>query len=193
MPVAAERPLPGAILTGGASRRMGRTKALIDVDGVAMGRRVADALLAAGCDTVIGFGGDPDELEPLGLTILPDRHPGTGPLGGVLGVLDTLDDDAPLVAVVACDLPALTAAVLRNLIAVAREHPDVDVVVARTTAVEPMCAIWNRSATDALRQRFDDGERALHTAIGGLRHIEVAVDPTVLRNINTPDELDRYP
>ena len=40
---------------------------------------------------------------------------------------------------------------------------------------------------------FERGERALHGAIGGLETVQVDVDPAALRNINTPDELDRYP
>ena len=36
----------------------------------------------------IAYGGDADELAPLGLAVTPDRYPGTGPLGGVLGLLE---------------------------------------------------------------------------------------------------------
>jgi molybdopterin-guanine dinucleotide biosynthesis protein A len=45
-------PVAGAVLVGGASRRMGRTKALIDVDGSPMVMRVATALGTAGCTPV---------------------------------------------------------------------------------------------------------------------------------------------
>ncbi len=104
-------PLVGAVLTGGASRRMGRTKALIDIDGVPMAGRVAAALRGAGCISVVAYGGSPVELDTLGMPILPDRYPGTGPLGGVLGVLELFaasDFDVGGVFVTACDLPALT-------------------------------------------------------------------------------------
>ncbi len=185
----------GAVLTGGASRRMGTTKALIDIGGVPMAARVAAALGAAGCASVIAYGGDPDQLAPLGLPVFADRFPGSGPLGGVLGVLELVDAHQPRpdgVFAVACDLPALTGAVLDVVAQGARDHPGVDVVVARTSSIEPTCAIWRLSAIERIRRCFDDGERALHTVIELLDSHEVELDPDALRNINTPEELARY-
>ncbi|WP_434127450.1 molybdenum cofactor guanylyltransferase, partial [Enterococcus faecium] len=56
----------GAVLTGGDSRRMGTDKALIEVDGGPLARRVANALRAAGADPVIAVGGDLEALGDLG-------------------------------------------------------------------------------------------------------------------------------
>jgi molybdopterin-guanine dinucleotide biosynthesis protein A len=185
----------GAVLTGGASRRMGRTKALIELDGVPMARRVADALALAGCGSVIAYGGDPVELEPLGMPVLADRHPRSGPLGGVLGALELFaESDLHIgsVFVVACDLPALRSENLAGMVDAVRRHPDVDVVVARSTQIEPTCAIWNLGATERLREIFDSGERALHRAIEQLESFAVEIEPGAVRNINTPDDLDRY-
>lgn len=186
----------GVVLTGGASRRMGRTKALIEIDGVPMAARAADALRVAGCESVLAYGGDPDELASLGVPVEPDRYPGTGPLGGVLGVLEFFESREPRpegVFIVACDLPALTANDLAGMVAIARRRPGIDVVVARTSSIEPTCAIWRLSAIERLRRSFDDGERALHVAIGRLESFAVDVDASALRNINTPEELDGYP
>lgn len=186
----------GVVLTGGASRRMGRTKALIEIDGVPMAVRVADALRVAGCASVLGYGGDPDELSSLGLPVQPDRYPGTGPLGGVLGALEFLDDQEPrpeCVFIVACDLPALTGNHLAGIVGAAGRRRDLDVVVARTSSIEPACAIWRPSAIEVLRRCFDDGERALHVAIRHLVSFEVQVEIAALRNINTPEELGGYP
>ncbi len=175
---------------------MGRTKALIEIDGIPMGARVAAALDAAGCARVIAYGGDPDELASLGISVVADQYPGAGPLGAVLGVLELLEGQGGNVLevfVVACDLPALAGPELGSMIDAARRHATADVVVARTTDIEPACAIWRVSATRRIRDLFDGGERALHEAIGRLEAVEVDVDPDALRNINTPDDLGRYP
>ena len=79
--------LVGAVLTGGSSRRMGRTKALIEIEGVPMASIVAEALAGAGCESVVAIGGEPDELSGLDIAVLPDEYPGQGPLGGVISAL----------------------------------------------------------------------------------------------------------
>jgi molybdopterin-guanine dinucleotide biosynthesis protein A len=173
---------------------MGRTKALIEVEGVAMATRVAAALRGAGCARVIAYGGDPDELAPLGLTVVPDRYPGTGPLGGVLGLLEHFEHEpaGTAVFVAACDLPSLHADVLRPMVDACRVRPTIDVVVARTSQIEPACAIWQVSAAPRLRELYQAGERAVHVAIERLGAIEVDVDAEALTNINTPEELGGY-
>jgi molybdopterin-guanine dinucleotide biosynthesis protein A len=174
---------------------MGRTKALIEIDGVPMAGRVAAALRGAGCISVVAYGGTPVELASLDLPVLADRYPGTGPLGGVLGVLELFaasDLEIGGVFVTACDLPALRPADLIGIVEAARAHPDADVVVARTSAIEPACALWNPLALEPVRRFFDEGERAIHGAIGRLTSVAVDVDPAALRNINTPDDLGRY-
>ena len=175
---------------------MGATKALIEIDGVPMASLVAAALSVAGCSSIIAYGGNPDELAPLGIPVLPDRYPGSGPLGGVLGVLELFGAHEPRpdgVFVVACDLPALTGADLDALVKGAGDQPRVDVVVARTSSIEPTCAIWRLSAIERIRRCFDDGDRALHAMIERLDSHEVDTEPAALRNINTPEELGRYP
>lgn len=172
---------------------MGRTKALIEIDGVAMADRVADALRHAGCAPVVAYGGDPIELSPLGMRVVPDRYPQSGPVGGVLGLLELFEADQREVFALACDLPALRSRHLVTLIDAADRSPDADVVVARTTSIEPTCAIWRPSGLQRVRAFHRSGGRALHEAIALLRSVEVDVEPEAMRNINTPEELGGYP
>ncbi len=84
----------GAVLAGGASRRMGTDKAFITLGGVTMVERAVSALRQAGLSEVVVVGGDSARLDALGLPSCPDRHPGEGPLGGVITALYQLDHRA---------------------------------------------------------------------------------------------------
>src|SRR5690606_15766602 len=105
----------GAVLCGGASRRMGRDKALIEVDGIALARRVADALRGGGCGRVVAIGGDGPALAALGLEPVPDGWPGEGPLGGLATALGTARGAEALV-VAPCDLLSPSATVVDALL-----------------------------------------------------------------------------
>jgi molybdopterin-guanine dinucleotide biosynthesis protein A len=174
--------LIGAVLCGGASRRMGTDKATYPVDGVAMARRVADALAAAGCSPVVAVGGDEDELRALRLEFVDDQFPGEGPLGGILTALAV---GAPVV-VVACDLPNVKPTTIVALVAALAGH---DVAMACSDRAEPLCAVWSEGAIPMLQSRFQAGERAVHRAIEGLDIAWVTVPAADVRNINTPGDL----
>jgi molybdopterin-guanine dinucleotide biosynthesis protein A len=106
-------------------------------------------------------------------------------LGGVITALLDVGGD---VVVAACDLPDLDTATVRAI----RDAPGADraeAVVATTDRLEPALARWNHRALDQLTATFATGERALHTALGLLDIVEVAVDPAAMRNVNTPGDL----
>jgi len=179
----------GAVLTGGASRRMGRDKALLEVGGVAMARRVADVIEACGCRPVVAVGGDASGLAAAGVVSITDRWPGEGPLGGILTAVGWASArPVTCVLVVATDLAWLDAATVDALIA-HQGRTDVDVVAARSDRLEPLCALWWPSAVATLAGRFAGGERAVHRAITALRCHEVTVAPRALTNVNMPGDL----
>lgn len=179
-------PFAGAVLCGGASRRMGTDKALLQIGGRALARRVADALHAAGAVRVITVGGDTDALGALGLEAVADDHPGEGPLGGVLTALGARGD-VSAVAVLACDLVHPSPAAIRTLV----EHVRTDAVdvVVPVAGGRPQFhhAVWCASATAPLQQSFAGGERALRRAAAGLRIATVeGIDPAALADADDP-------
>ncbi|MEI7617475.1 MAG: molybdenum cofactor guanylyltransferase [Actinomycetota bacterium] len=191
--------LVGAVLVGGSSRRMGRDKALLQIDGVRMVDRVAAVLTAAGCSKVVAVGPSPLAGN---LVHIDDLYPGQGPLGGVLTAMRSMGELDSWLCVVACDLPWLDVASIDALLRAAAaagastsstaggpNTDDVDVVVARTDRLEPLCALWNPGCRDAVQQAFDAGQRSLLQVFAGLNVIEVPVDRLALRNVNTPDDM----
>ncbi len=179
----------GAVLTGGASRRMGPgvDKALLAVGGVPLAVRLAGVLTAAGAARVVAIGGDGPRLRALGLDWRPDRDPGEGPLGGLLTAL--AESPEPVTVVVATDLPELTPAVVGALVAALGADDATDVALARTDRLEPLCGAWRRRARPALERAYAAGERAVHAALAELVRAEVAAPLAALRNVNRPGDL----
>ena len=172
----------GAVLTGGASRRMGTDKALLEVDGVAMAVRAAGALRAAGASRVVAVGGDAEALDALGLEVVPDDHPGEGPLGGILTALAAVEDE--VVVVLACDLPDPDPHAVRRVV---EALDDGDVAA---PPGELLHAAYHRRAEAHLAAAFAAGERAPRRAVEGLRVVDVQGLPAgALADADTPDDL----
>lgn len=173
----------GAVLAGGRSRRMGRDKATILLNGRSAAHRAAEVLWAAGCDPVVQIGGD----VSTGLEVIGDDRPGQGPLAAIATAMDAHPET--WIVTVACDLVALQPGIVRALIDAA-SSPEVDVVVARTSRVEPLCSLWKpRPCRGAIDAMLASGERSVHAALDVLRVQEVSVRGDLLLNANTPEVL----
>ena len=164
---------------------MGRDKALVVVDGIAMAARVQAALLAGGCSPVIAVGGDQTALVALGFEVVPDEFPGEGPLGGIITAL-AAHHTAQAVMVAACDHPHLSVGTVQALV---QGLGAADVAVACGDRLQPVCAVWKPRTAATLRHLFATGERRLLSVLSVLQVVEVRVDPQDLANVNTPSDL----
>ena len=184
-------PFTGIVLTGGSSRRMGADKALLEVRGRPLAAVARDALLRAGAVEVLAVGGDADRLAGLGLRPVPDRHPGQGPLGGLVSGLAAVR--TPVAVALACDLPAVDAATVRRVLhALVSTGGDVAVPVL-DRGREPLAAAWTAGAAQALADAYDGGERSVARALAPLRVVEVrGLDPVALADADEPGDLARY-
>lgn len=124
----------GVVLMGGRSRRMGRDKATLVVNGEALGARSLRALSGAECDEVMAVGGDHDAgvelVEPFAALWRPDLRPGAGPAAAIADLLSVGDGGLTELVVLSCDLPTVTAAAVSDLIDAAARTPGADAVVA---------------------------------------------------------------
>lgn len=160
---ASQVPLSGVLLAGGASRRMGRDKAWVELAGEPLAVRVLRVLDEI-CDDVVVASGDGRRLAALGRTQVPDAGEGPGPLAGLVAGLEAARHD--LVAVLAVDLPNAKAGVLGRLAQVWRGEaavvPDVD------GRLQVLHAVWTRAASTPLRARLASGETAVTAAARAL-------------------------
>jgi molybdopterin-guanine dinucleotide biosynthesis protein A len=175
------------ILTGGASRRMGRDKALLPVAGVAMAQRVAAALRAAGADDITCVGGDLEGLRALGLSAIEDEWPGAGPVAGLLTGLDHATHD--VVVVTACDLIAPDAVAFTALVEAMHESGVVAALPVVDGRDQPAPAALRREAMATVRAAFDAGERAMHPTLRRLDPVRIVLDSAATADADTPGDL----
>lgn len=130
--------LSAVILAGGESSRMGRDKAWVQSDGRPLIQLAVEKVRGLGVREVFISGRAGTDYAALKCPVLLDREPGFGPLGGIERGLQACT--APLLLVLAVDLPQMTAAFLEKL----RRRCDrlTGVVPRQGEKVEPLAAIY---------------------------------------------------
>jgi molybdenum cofactor guanylyltransferase len=142
----------GFVLAGGGSTRMGRDKALLPYRGTTLVEHMAQAVQAAAGS--VALVGDPMRYSSLGYPVHPDKFSGCGPLGGIYTALSV--SSAHWNLIVACDMPGVTADVLRVLLASAQEWSGSCVVaIGPTGEPEPLCAVYHRRCLPALARAIE--------------------------------------
>lgn len=189
-------PPVGIVLAGGASTRMGRDKARIELRGETLAASAARRLAEICSEIALADAGR--GLLP-GVLSLSDG-PGRGPASGLLGAARRFPG-RPLLAL-ACDLPRVPVALLAELARSPGEmESPVDWAVPRwERGSEPLCALWGPRALGRLAARV---ERGLH-ALWSLTEEDLEVrwlegellasfgDPgEMFLNVNTPEDLAR--
>jgi molybdopterin-guanine dinucleotide biosynthesis protein A len=182
------------ILIGGASRRMGRPKALIEIGGEALIERTV-RLARSVSDRVVLLGRPPFRLPPsvATLPVLPDARPGIGPLGGLAAMLAEYSDRPALL--LACDLPKLERHLLDRL--QEKTGADFDAIAFSTGPTpagwQPCCAIYMPTALPRIESRIDAGEYSMQGLLAALRTKTVPLaeqDAPLLSNLNTPADIE---
>ena len=155
------------ILAGGGSTRFGRDKALAEFAGGPPMLLLMRELLAAVFPSVTVIAA-PQKYAALGITAVPDRWDGQGPLAGILTALLTTQESANPSGwnlIVGCDMPFLTSDWLSYL-AVRAQACTRQVVVPRSAnGLEPLCACWQTSSAPTLQRAFDAGTRKITEAM----------------------------
>ena len=128
------------VLAGGCSRRMGRDKAWVKWAGQPMVVRQLELLRLLGPVELFVSGRPEADYGGLGCPVLLDRFMGAGPLAGIERGLAA--GSAPLLLVVAVDMPWLGEGFLRELLGRCTEERGV--VPVWRGRVEPLIGIYPR-------------------------------------------------
>lgn len=199
-PDVVEGRLLGAVLAGGRSRRFGRDKTTVPVDGVPMLERAVAALEDV-CSETIVVSSRTDTPEGQ-WRVVPDSRPDRGPLAGIEAALSEAggkgpETDGSAVLVLAADLPLVDTAAARELVDAFRSAPSsIDAVAASREGVdpafEPLFAVYRRRCLPVVARLLDEGRAAA-------RELFEAVEGRVVRveggaasvNVNTEEDLAR--
>jgi molybdopterin-guanine dinucleotide biosynthesis protein A len=176
----------GALLAGGSGSRLGRaSKPAAPLAGTALAAYPARAL-AEVCDRVAVVCKRDTELPPLPGTERwdePDepRHPLTG-------IVHALERAEGPVLVCAADMPFVTSDALRTLLQAAGSGGHAPAVVAVADGVmQPVLGLYAPAALDILRAAPADAP--LTETVESLDPTRVALPPTLVRSVDTPEDL----
>lgn len=178
------------MLVGGRSSRMGRDKARLPFRGSSLGEFVARTVAEAAGSVVLV--GDPAEYSEFPFPVIADRHPGAGPLGGILTALHHTSADWNLV--VACDMPGVSAKGLgRILESAGQSGADALVPTGPSGIPEPLCAVYHRRSLGGLEAAFGAGERKVTVALSRVRTTMLPFEElSLFQNVNTPEDWAAY-
>lgn len=185
-------PLVGIFVGGRGSRMGGVAKGLLAAPGatetlVARLERVAREALGEPQVVLVGRA---EAYAALGLPSLEDQPPGVGPIGGLGALLGVATErGAPFALALACDLPFVSAALLRRL---GTFEPRARAVAPRQGALwQPLCARYAPApALEATRGLIAGGARSLQAVLSELGAVELPLEASdELRDWDEPGDL----
>ena len=183
------------LLAGGRSMRMGRDKALLEVDGEPCIARVAMALAEAGCEPIRIAVANPEDVESYGAVIDPqldvewvlDAEPHSGPIEALVEAFEDPLVESETIQLAPVDVPWVQSDLFVSL----EEALD-----SADALVMPSDGVWNHPLLalvrpDVVLSRLISGDRRpLHLQFAEMPHSILLEDAGILRNINHPEDLE---
>ena len=178
------------LLAGGKSSRMGRDKALLEIDGQPLWQRQIATLRALAPEQLLLSG--PPRADWNGYDVLPDEMTDAGPLAGIAAALEKCLSCH--LVVLAVDLPYMTRNFLESLLALCLDGRGA--VPRGGRGYEPLAAVYPIScaplAGEALRQRDFSLQNFVRKGIAARMLVERSVSAaeiSLFTNLNTPADL----
>lgn len=179
--------ITGAILAGGASKRMGRNKALLTLGGATFIEHIAVALLEV-LPRVMIIADNTDQYRFLQLPLHQDVYKNCGPLGGIHAAL--VHSATSHTFVISCDTPLVTPAAINSLLTAAQEN--VITLVSDGERPQPLFAVYPSSACPDMEEAIRSGTRSIFGFIENraVTVMDFSRYASLLRNVNQPEDYD---
>jgi molybdenum cofactor guanylyltransferase len=192
------------VLTGGKSSRMGQEKSALLLNGSTLLERAIEIAHAASDDVrLLGASHLPLGAPHLpafgrcGISAIPDRFPGCGPLAGIDAALAATS--AELNFILSVDTPFVPQDFVRYLISRARDNDALATYPRLTSGYQPLCAVYRKQFGPIAEASLQSGHYKIDPLFA---HIPTCtIDDTDLRklgfsdeifdNLNTPEDWER--
>ena len=182
------------VLAGGKSSRMGQDKALIKLGDRPLLYQICT--LAQKCATqvyvVTPWVEKYQDILPNNCQIIPEKISHQGPLGGFALGLQYVKQE--WVLLLACDLPLLTTAVVKQwcqyLPTVSAEA--IALLPSSSKGWEPLCGFYRLSCLPLLTTYLEEGGKSFQSWLSNHQVQEIPIsDRQILFNCNTPEDLKK--
>ena len=196
--------IPGIILAGGLSRRMGGgDKGLLMLGETSIIERVIDKILPQVGSLAININGDSSRFPDYQLPIIPDSIKGyLGPLSGILAGMEwAFKNGNRYIATVAADTPFLPDDFIKRLHAMVKsKNLNIGIAASRILSgddvfIHPTFGIWEVALKDDLRDALANDTRKIMFWAKKFKLDYYYFDTSdklndPFFNINTPDDLE---
>ncbi|HVZ18773.1 MAG TPA: molybdenum cofactor guanylyltransferase [Terriglobales bacterium] len=183
------------IIAGGQSSRMGTDKAFLRLGSITLIERAIDTLKGV-CETV-ALVGDKQRLQNFGL-VVEDRYPGQGPLAGIEAALQS-DTSKTLNIVIAVDMPAVSAKLLKYILNIAWETGTVVTAPRCGGHIQPLCAVYRKEFGEVAERALHERRNKIEPLFSEVRTRVIEEDELkalgfsadIFDNVNTPEDWQR--
>jgi molybdopterin-guanine dinucleotide biosynthesis protein A len=181
-----------ALIAGGKSSRMGTDKSFVEL----AGKPLIEHLMARvdGLAKTILITNSPDDYAHLGLPMFGDVIPEKGSLGGIYSAIHHSQSEWTLA--LACDMPFVSAELLRYMISL--RDDSLDVIVPRVEKYpQGLHALYRRTCLEPIRAKIEADRLKVIGFYGDVRvrYLDESeyekYDPSgkTFFNVNTPEDL----
>ncbi len=188
--------ITGVMLAGGESKRMGKNKALLEINGMTMiesGFQVLSSIF----DEVILITNSPEEYDFLGCRKFSDIHIGYGSIAGIHSALSAAANDR--IFAVACDMPFINSELVRIICNNSAGY-DATVPLNSEGSPEPLHAVYAKSALNEISRMISEEEkkitmlfeRTITNFISPVAYSHIHESEKSFCNANTPDEFSEF-
>ena len=197
--------IPGIILAGGLSRRMGGgDKGLLELGEKSLIQRVIDKISPQVSSLAININGDSSRFPNYELPIIPDSMKGyLGPLSGILAGMEwAFKNEYKYIATVAADTPFLPDDFINRLYSMVKDKKlNIGIAASRIMNSDnifrhPTFGIWEVNLKDDLRKGLANDTRKIISWAKKFKcdYCFFDIDNEMTDpffNINTPDDLEK--